>query len=301
MSYDWADIFSSHTEEEWFDEFHTELEKLESEVHDMEEAYADFLEDAQAYRSQTLFEDVENIPEFAQAEYNYAVIDTCLMRAYLSLRHIEILNDLSQYSSENVAQNSFDIRLTLGSAMHLRGCAERAFDNIAGEGDWQSDADKELTEELGGKYLSLETLNELINDHIDKFCNNEYLKHKSLVKLQPKEDLIKDLNFITHVYSIQSLALVKHRIKYAKVLFNAFSKAPENLPLIEKDGFPHPDLYFNDTIQAAKRQFIEMIPFRKKMFDGNKKSLASGQHRSGLASSNQIKRSLVLFPPDLNL
>lgn len=299
-AHDWLAVLQPKSFAERAEEFNYQLENVANAVTDMDQTYHHFSRNYKEYRGQELFEGIGDRPEFLQAEYNYALVETCLVRAYTALRHIDVLNDISLYSSDFPEHNRNDAYLTLGSAVTLKNHVKKAFQEVHAGDEWRTDPDQELVSSMADTAISIDTLEDLVMNHLGYITGAYKRDDTAIIKHRAKSDLVDDLNLNIHLYSVYALAQMDDRIRYAKGLFNVMAKEPESLPDILREGYPHPDLYLNETLFLARQQLDQIPAIVGAALHNNDLSSGTVSRHVPPVISGQSRRGLPLFAFDLN-
>lgn len=297
-SYDWLSVLRPMTFTERAEELTAQLNNLVEEVENISSLYEHYPDHYDDYRGKELFEGEGNRPEFLTAEYNYDLVRTSLVRGYIALRHIELLNDLSVYTSDFPEHNSNDADFTLATAIAMKNGAKRAFSVIAGDDNWHADPDVEHVTSLADISVSINTLEDLVMDHFSHATSSR--EDKKIIMPRAKVDLVDEMNLNIHLYSVYALSQMESRLRYAKGLFNAMAYNPEELPQITREGYPHPDLYMNETLFTVKKQLNLMPGTMIAALQNNDLSLGTVSKLRAPVIPGQTRRGLPLYGLDQN-
>jgi hypothetical protein len=217
---------------------------------------------------QKLFDDVDNF-EFSYADYQLALVEKSIARAFLAMRHIDVLRDLKTYRFESVNDIDRDITDTLNSALTLKNIANTEFqflstDDPIMEEEMLSDIDDNLA-----------TVTDLIHGNFAQITTEQ--KERSVVALRAKADLQDDLGKNLYIYALLSLDHVKARMNAAKSLYNELSINPTSPADLVQSGYPDPTKFMAETIFGVRNQLANVPHFIEKGMQVNRRGGSSGR------------------------
>lgn len=293
----WYDTLTTSSPEERRQLFNEQLQEVAGTVLDMHSTYDHYVRhQIEEYQGtdKRLFDDIFSALDIARDLYNHCIVDICLTRAFTALRHIELLYDLSVYQPELSVYNNDDAWITLNSVISFHDRAASAFKAAVGATEWQADSDIEFVERMAEKSDILELLKGEMIEHMSHALSQQP-QPKHVIKFRTKEDFVDELNVNTYFYAAFAVEHMKVRADYAKALFNELAKNPKAWPSIEAQGFPHADIFLNETILKMRAQLMQIPKFIESSLANNEAFLSPRPELAMRRFEQTSMRALPLF------
>lgn len=275
------------------DNVNDRLDTLSQELKGMEQAYYHFVATLDQSVGEPLFPEIQGHIDFSYAGYQHKMVVLSIARALVALRHIDIMSDLKKIFMAPAAQLSSDMQETLGTAIILKNQANAYFKMLP--------VSEESDAEHGFNADDLKQEISLLESHLAYHLAPEDGVAAGKPLSQSKTELQDELGKNIHLYSIFTLQAMQEHLDVTKALYNILSTDPAAVPDTLKEGYPHPEYFFSETVFMARNQLMAIPSFVERAAQAIRTE-QNLRGREKIVSSTRVapemSRALPLFPLD---